>query len=122
MRSRDSAPLTDSSGRFARLLAEAGWIVGAVAAVALLATLATFSSNDPAFTHSAGSAAIENVGGTLQHASGTTVVDADVQHPSNPARAKAVHGAVYRTARRLFEGSVLYQPRAAAARLASAAE
>ena len=59
---------------------------------------------------------------TIAHASGTTVVDADVQHPSNPARAKAVHGAVYRTARRLFEGSVLYQPRAAAARLASAAE
>jgi 2-methylaconitate cis-trans-isomerase PrpF len=59
---------------------------------------------------------------TIAHASGTTVVDAEVQHAGDPARAKAVHGAVYRTARRLFEGSVLYQPRAAAARLASAAE
>jgi 2-methylaconitate cis-trans-isomerase PrpF len=58
----------------------------------------------------------------IAHASGTTVVDADVQHPGDPARAKAIHGAVYRTARRLFEGSVLYQPRAKARSLASAAE
>jgi S-DNA-T family DNA segregation ATPase FtsK/SpoIIIE len=65
LRSRDSAPLADTSGRLARLLAEAGWIVGAVTAVALLATLATFSSNDPAFSHSAGSAAIENIGGRV---------------------------------------------------------
>lgn len=59
---------------------------------------------------------------TIAHASGTTVVDAEVKHPGDPTRARAIHGAVYRTARRLFEGSVLYQPRAAAGSLLSAAE
>lgn len=59
---------------------------------------------------------------TIAHPSGATVVDAEVEHPGDPRRAKAIHGAVYRTARRLFEGSVLYQPRAAASTLLSAAE
>jgi 2-methylaconitate isomerase len=39
----------------------------------------------------------------LGHASGTTVVDAQVEH------GEARYGAVYRTARRLFEGSALYR-------------
>jgi 2-methylaconitate isomerase len=59
---------------------------------------------------------------TIGHPSGTTVVDAEVEHAGDPSRVKAIHGAVYRTARRLFEGSVLYQPRAAASSLSSAAE
>ncbi|KRE18235.1 PrpF family protein [Bosea sp. Root381] len=58
---------------------------------------------------------------TVAHPSGTTVVDAEVAHADDPARARAVHGAVYRTARRLFDGHVYYQPRQAAepARLAA---
>lgn len=59
---------------------------------------------------------------TIAHPSGATVVDAEMEHPGDPTRVKAIHGAVYRTARRLFEGSVLYQPRAAASILLSAAE
>ncbi|MBU6266329.1 MAG: PrpF protein [Sphingomonadales bacterium] len=39
----------------------------------------------------------------IGHASGTTVVDADVQN------GEALNGAVYRTARRLFEGAVVYR-------------
>ncbi|MDE2405083.1 MAG: PrpF protein [Sphingomonadales bacterium] len=39
----------------------------------------------------------------IGHASGTTVVDADVQN------GEARYGAVYRTARRLFEGNVIYR-------------
>ncbi|CAN7345536.1 PrpF family protein [Bosea sp. LjRoot9] len=46
---------------------------------------------------------------TIAHPSGTTVVDAAVEHADDPARAHAVHGAVYRTARRLFEGKVFYK-------------
>ncbi|HYM48751.1 MAG TPA: DNA translocase FtsK 4TM domain-containing protein, partial [Burkholderiaceae bacterium] len=63
MRSRTAAPVAEGNGRLAQLLAEAGWIVGAVAAVALFAMLATFSSNDPAFTHTASAAGVENIGG-----------------------------------------------------------
>ena len=37
------------------------------------------------------------------HASGTTQVDAEVQD------GRALYGAVYRTARRLFEGKVIYR-------------
>lgn len=48
---------------------------------------------------------------TVAHPSGTTVVDAKVENAGDPARARAVHGAVYRTARRLFDGQVYYQPR-----------
>jgi len=47
---------------------------------------------------------------TIAHPSGTTVVDAAVEHADEPAKARAIHGAVYRTARRLFEGSVFYRP------------
>jgi 2-methylaconitate cis-trans-isomerase PrpF len=46
---------------------------------------------------------------TIAHPSGTTVVDAAVENADDPAKARAIHGAVYRTARRLFEGSVFYR-------------
>ena len=46
---------------------------------------------------------------TIAHPSGTTVVDAAVERADDPASARAVHGAVYRTARRLFEGNVFYR-------------
>jgi 2-methylaconitate isomerase len=46
---------------------------------------------------------------TIAHPSGTTVVDAAVDHADNPAKARAIHGAVYRTARQLFEGDVFYR-------------
>jgi 2-methylaconitate isomerase len=46
---------------------------------------------------------------TIAHPSGTTVVDSAVEHAEDPARTRAIHGAVYRTARRLFEGNVLYR-------------
>jgi 2-methylaconitate cis-trans-isomerase PrpF len=46
---------------------------------------------------------------TIAHPSGTTVVDAAVEHADDPAQARAIHGAVYRTSRRLFEGSVFYR-------------
>jgi 2-methylaconitate cis-trans-isomerase PrpF len=42
----------------------------------------------------------------IGHASGTTVVDAEVA-PSEDGQPQAVYGAVFRSARRLFEGSVL---------------
>ena len=62
-RPRDAAPRSEGDDRFGRLLSEAGWIVGAVAAVALFAVLASFSSADPAFSHSAGPTGVQNVGG-----------------------------------------------------------
>ena len=46
---------------------------------------------------------------TIAHPSGITVVDAAVEHADVPAKARAIHGAVYRTARRLFDGSVFYR-------------
>jgi len=46
---------------------------------------------------------------TVAHPSGTIVVDAEVEHAGDPARARAVHGALYRTQRRMFEGVVLYR-------------
>jgi 2-methylaconitate cis-trans-isomerase PrpF len=49
----------------------------------------------------------------IAHPSGLIVVDADVENADEPARARAVHGAVYRTTRRLFEGHVLYRTRSA---------
>jgi len=63
VRPRSSTLPAQGDDRLARLLSEAGWIVGAVAAVSLLAMLATFSSNDPAFTHTAGAGGIANIGG-----------------------------------------------------------
>ena len=65
LRSRDTAAGSEGDDRFGRLLSEAGWIVGAVAAVALFAMLVTFSSQDPAFTHTAGPAGVRNIGGRL---------------------------------------------------------
>ncbi len=65
VRSRASATPTEGDDRFGRLLSEAVWIVGAVVAVALFAMLASFSHNDPAFSHTAGAGGVENVGGRL---------------------------------------------------------
>jgi 2-methylaconitate isomerase len=48
---------------------------------------------------------------TIAHPSGVIVVDAKVDNAQDPARARAVYGAVYRTARRLFEGQVCYRSR-----------
>jgi 2-methylaconitate cis-trans-isomerase PrpF len=47
----------------------------------------------------------------IGHPSGTTVVDAAVAAEGSGDRLRADYGAVYRTARRLFEGSVLYRAR-----------
>ncbi|MBA2411911.1 MAG: DNA translocase FtsK 4TM domain-containing protein [Burkholderiaceae bacterium] len=63
VRSRGSESAVEGTDRLGRLLAEAGWIVGAVAAVALFAMLASFSSNDPAFSHTASGAGVENIAG-----------------------------------------------------------
>ena len=65
LRSRGAPAGSEGDDRFGRLLSEAGWIVGAVAAVALFAMLVTFSSDDPAFTHTAGAAGVRNIGGRL---------------------------------------------------------
>ena len=51
--------------RHARLLAEAGWIVGAVLVLALGAFLLTYSRNDPGFSHTSTAAAIANLGGRI---------------------------------------------------------
>jgi 2-methylaconitate cis-trans-isomerase PrpF len=48
----------------------------------------------------------------IAHPSGVTLVDAAVEHAGEPARARALYGALYRTTRRLFEGHVLYRTRA----------
>lgn len=44
----------------------------------------------------------------IGHASGTTVVDAEVVQEAD-GNVRALHGAVYRSARRLFEGNVIYR-------------
>jgi len=44
----------------------------------------------------------------IGHASGTTVVDAEVVQEGD-GNVRALHGAVYRSARRLFEGNVVYR-------------
>jgi 2-methylaconitate cis-trans-isomerase PrpF len=44
----------------------------------------------------------------IAHPSGVTLVDAGVS-VSEPGEVKADYGAVYRTARRLFEGNVVYR-------------
>lgn len=59
---------------------------------------------------------------TVAHPSGATVVDAEVANADDPAQARAVHGAVYRTARRLFDGHVYYQAKRAAQPARQAAE
>jgi 2-methylaconitate cis-trans-isomerase PrpF len=47
---------------------------------------------------------------TIAHPSGLVVVDAAVTNADDPERARADFGAVYRTARRLFDGRVYYRP------------
>lgn len=47
---------------------------------------------------------------TIAHPSGLIVVDAQVDHAGDPARAHARYGALYRTARRLFDGHAYYRP------------
>lgn len=49
----------------ARLVAEAGWIVGALAVIALAAVLATYDRADPGFSHAATGASVHNVGGRV---------------------------------------------------------
>lgn len=46
----------------------------------------------------------------IAHPSGLIVVDAAVDHADDPARAYARYGALYRTARRLFDGQAFYRP------------
>ncbi|MGE0750406.1 MAG: 2-methylaconitate cis-trans isomerase PrpF family protein [Variibacter sp.] len=59
----------------------------------------------------------------IAHPSGRILVDAKVDHAHDSARAHADYAAVYRTARRLFEGAVLYRPRSAvSAAMRTAAE
>jgi S-DNA-T family DNA segregation ATPase FtsK/SpoIIIE len=53
------------SNRLGRLLAEARWIVGGLATVALFAMLATYSREDPSFTHAAAAAGVNNLGGRV---------------------------------------------------------
>jgi hypothetical protein len=45
----------------------------------------------------------------IAHPSGIVTVDARVDHAGDPGRAHAAFGAVYRTARKLFEGHVFYR-------------
>ena len=47
---------------------------------------------------------------TIAHPSGLIVVDAEVEHAGDPQRAHARYGALYRTARRLFDGFVYHRP------------
>jgi S-DNA-T family DNA segregation ATPase FtsK/SpoIIIE len=51
--------------RLARLLAEARWIVGGLATIALFAMLATYSRTDPSFTHAATGGSVTNLGGRV---------------------------------------------------------
>jgi S-DNA-T family DNA segregation ATPase FtsK/SpoIIIE len=51
--------------RLGRLLAEARWIVGGLVTVALFAMLATYSRDDPSFTHAAVAAGVSNLGGRV---------------------------------------------------------
>jgi S-DNA-T family DNA segregation ATPase FtsK/SpoIIIE len=51
--------------RHSRLLLEAGWILGALAVVALASVLATYTRSDPGFSHTATGAAVANLGGRV---------------------------------------------------------
>jgi S-DNA-T family DNA segregation ATPase FtsK/SpoIIIE len=62
---RRSAPAPQPPSRGARLLAEARWIVGAAAVIALASILITYQRADPGFSHSASGALIHNVGGRV---------------------------------------------------------
>jgi DNA segregation ATPase FtsK/SpoIIIE, S-DNA-T family len=63
IRARGTAASAPGQHRAARLLAEARWIVGALAAVALAAVLVTYSKADPAYTHSVAVSSVANIGG-----------------------------------------------------------
>jgi S-DNA-T family DNA segregation ATPase FtsK/SpoIIIE len=56
---------TPEPSRHGRLLAEARWIVGALAVVALASVLATYTRSDPGFSHTATAAAVANLGGRI---------------------------------------------------------
>ncbi|MGE5337714.1 MAG: DNA translocase FtsK 4TM domain-containing protein, partial [Gemmatimonadota bacterium] len=62
---RRGAAAVEAPSRGARLLAEARWILGAVAVVALAAILITYQRADPGFSHTASSAALHNIGGRV---------------------------------------------------------
>ena len=51
--------------RHGRLLAEARWILGALAVVALASVLATYTRTDPGFSHSSTAAVVANLGGRI---------------------------------------------------------
>ena len=63
IRSRGTATATPGQNRAARLLAEARWILGALAALGLAAVLLTYSKADPAYTHSVAATSVANIGG-----------------------------------------------------------
>jgi len=60
---RRSAPAPEPPSRGARLLAEARWILGAVAVIALAAVLLTYHRADPGFSHATSGAVLHNIGG-----------------------------------------------------------
>ncbi|MEW5881464.1 MAG: DNA translocase FtsK 4TM domain-containing protein [Pseudomonadota bacterium] len=64
-RGRRATEPAETSPRVTRLVAEAGWIVGAVAVIALAAILATYDRADPGFSHAATSATVNNIGGRV---------------------------------------------------------
>jgi S-DNA-T family DNA segregation ATPase FtsK/SpoIIIE len=51
--------------RHSRLLVEAGWILGALAVVAFVTVLATYTRSDPGFSHSSTAAVVANLGGRV---------------------------------------------------------
>jgi S-DNA-T family DNA segregation ATPase FtsK/SpoIIIE len=61
---RGPAPAPEPT-RHGRLLAEAGWIIGVLAVVALASVLATYSRSDPGFSFSGPAAQIANLGGRV---------------------------------------------------------
>lgn len=68
VRTRSTGDATSANApnpRLARLLAESRWIIGAVAAVALLLVLLSYSRADPGFTHATAAGPVANLGGRL---------------------------------------------------------
>jgi S-DNA-T family DNA segregation ATPase FtsK/SpoIIIE len=51
--------------RHSRLLVESGWIVAALAVIALASVLASYSAADPGFSHSSTSTGVANLGGRV---------------------------------------------------------
>jgi len=62
---RRGGPTPEPPSRGARLLAEARWILGAAAVIALAAILITYHRADPGFSHSSSGAVLHNVGGRV---------------------------------------------------------